>query len=617
VSRAVRQSILAFLTSTRCHAFIIVVTGLVAYANSFTVPMQFDDTPVLGNAIINFSKGGLGFTYIGASRWVADVTFACNRYLHGYKVGGYHVLNLAIHIAAALSAFGLLRNVLTIPTTHDTDIRFEFLTRFLPFAVALLFVSHPLQTEAVTYIAQRYTSLTALFYLLALYSYVRARLADGAADNITESDGRKRGFSLWWLLFVLCAVLAMKCKQISITLPVMAVILEVLYFRGFRLARFRFVILMLGLLLIVPLQEVLSRSQSASPSIASTMNQISAETDTISRSSYFLTQQRVIVTYLRLLLVPVNQNLDYDYPIFTQVTLLPVLLSLLLHLTLLGVGLALLFISHREPNKFKGAERCTLRLAGLGIIWFYVTLSVESSFIPIRDVIFEHRLYLPSLGFFMTVMAGVTWLAASHAIRQKVLCLSLAAVVVALTYATIARNRIWNSEIAMWQDVVAKSPNKMRARSNAGLYFAKRLILDKSILNLVRAVELDKLNIKNRIYLNHTIILMTDFENRASSGREYQDELESVDPAKMLLWQALSYNNLGLAYEFLNRPSEAKSNYVSAVIGNPGLAIAWYNLALLAVKQHDSDGFKSAAAQLARLKPELFLKLPRPEGAAP
>ena len=114
------------------------------------------------------------------------------------------------------------------------------------------------------------------------------------------------------------------------------------------------------------------------------------ETSSLSRTDYLLTQFNVITTYIRLLFFPVNQNLDYDYPISRTLFEFPTLLSFLFLTSVVAFG----------GWMFKKS-----RLISFGIFWFFITLSVESSIIPIRDVIFEHRVYLPSVGFviFLTV----------------------------------------------------------------------------------------------------------------------------------------------------------------------------------------------------------------------
>ena len=104
----------------------------------------------------------------------------------------------------------------------------------------------------------------------------------------------------------------------------------------------------------------------------------------ISPWHYLLTQFRVMVTYIRLLFIPIHQNLDYDYPIAKSLLELPILASLIF----LG---SILTIAVRVFSKY--------RLISFGIFWFFLTLLPESSIIPIKDVIYEHRLYLPMVGF--------------------------------------------------------------------------------------------------------------------------------------------------------------------------------------------------------------------------
>lgn len=594
------------LSSGWFYIAIILLAGISAYANSFAVPMQFDDFTTIGAAFTNYSKGGFGLSSPDASRWVADLTFAFNRYIHGSQVGGYHFLNLYFHLSAALVVYGLLNLLIeTCVSITSGDSQASFFARFVPFGAALLFVCHPIQTEAVTYIAQRYTSLAALFYLFSLYSYIRARRA---MVLYPESPLFPKRMS-WWMVFAFSAILAMKSKQTSITLPVMAAMLEGTCFRGYLLKKPAFIILIIGLLIIVPIQEFYSHNSDTSQSISQILQQASSETSTISRYSYFLTEQRVEMTYLRLLLFPVNQNLDYDYPLFTSIKAWPVFTSLILHLLLFGLALFHLVRPKRTSNNNGLTTETAMRLVGIGIVWFYLTLSIESSLIPIRDVIFEHRLYLPSVGFFIAVTSGVGWLASKRKWLQRGAWCSIAMFALILTASTIIRNKVWSSEFSMWQDVLEKSPNKARVRSYAGLHFAKHMMLNEAVQNLVRAVELDQANDRYRIYLNHTVAMIAGFEKRSSNGRKYQTETELVDPALIGPWLAVSFNNLGLAYEVLNNPDKAKSNYYNAIGENPDLDIAWYNLALLAAKNNNSEGYRQAYNKLALLNPELLRSL--------
>ena len=133
------------------------------------------------------------------------------------------------------------------------------------------------------------------------------------------------------------------------------------------------------------------------------ISDVTRETTVVSRGDYFLTQMRVIATYIRLLFLPVNQNLDYDYPVYNSMANPGVFLSVLLHLYLIGLAVYLFKQSRKTGSGI-------LLLISFGITLFYLTLSVESSIIPISDVIFEHRLYLPSVGAFMAVGTGLLYI---------------------------------------------------------------------------------------------------------------------------------------------------------------------------------------------------------------
>ena len=168
---------------------------------------------------------------------------------------------------------------------------------------------------------------------------------------------------------------------------------------------------------------------------------------------YFLTQFRVILTYIRLFILPYNQNLDYDYSVSTSFFQIKTFFSFLALLGILLSGV-LLFKKYR--------------LISFGIFWFFLTLSVESSIIPIsQNVIFEHRTYLPSFGFFLALTGAFYYFFREKYLKIAVIIiLMIAAVNTVLTY---QRNKIWKTEYTLWNDCVKKSPDKARANNNFGL----------------------------------------------------------------------------------------------------------------------------------------------------
>lgn len=584
------------------HSGIVVLLGLVCYANSFHVPVQFDDAVAVrgyaSSGVDLYSVAGL----LGRSRWFADITFALNRQLHGEQVPGYHLVNLALHLATAVVIYLLLRQAIAaLQRTYRLDIadpHLNFLQRFVPCAVASLFVCHPVQTQAVTYIVQRYTSLATLLYLGALLAYLLAR------RPVTID---RQQLSIWFNAgaCLVLALLAMKSKEIAATLPLMLGMCEAALFRGQLLKKRLWWLLAGGLLLVMPLQLLSAHGVGGSDSLLDHLRTATAETQTITRSDYLLTQFRVVATYLRLLLLPVNQNMDYDYPLSQSLAEPAVLAALLLHLALAGAALVFLLRSRRCLAAGAALPGIALRLAALGICWFYLALSVESSVLPIRDVIFEHRLYLPSVGFFMAAAAALAGLAARRHSYRTSLWLLLAVLCLTLGAATIARNRVWSDELTMLQDVLAKSPNKARVSYAVGMLYYRKIMPEPALPYLVKALELDPDSDKYRQGLNEALWIIKKYRGRCGDGAPWQAAANRAKADTLKVWRAISYNNLGLAYEHLGKLELARQNYQQALAINPALDLAWGNLALAAALSDDRPAVAAALQQLQAINPQL------------
>jgi len=354
------------------------------YSNTFSVPFQFDD---IGNIVeYPWIKDLANFFDLSGSRYVGFLSFALNYYVGGLQVFGYHLVNLIIHIVNGFLVYCLVLLLFRAESKDlplATDNSHLTTASWIAIATALLFVAHPLQTQAVTYIVQRFASLVTLFYLFTVVCYLKWRLV--------SLEARSR--FLWFGGAVLSTVLAMKTKENSFTLPFVILLVEAVFFRSFTRRRWVTLTPFLLTLAIIPLSHPGAMGEGEAG--------FAQETAEISRSDYLFTQFRVIVTYIRLLFVPIQQNLDYDYPIYHSFLEPEVFLSFLFLLSLFAFSLFVIFGSSLTTH------RSQLRVMAFGILWFFLSLSIESSIIPIRDVIFEHRLYLPSAGFFMALSVGV------------------------------------------------------------------------------------------------------------------------------------------------------------------------------------------------------------------
>ena len=435
-----------FSHKTYIHILIIALMAFCVYSNTFHVPFIWDDlTSIIENPVIhdmdNFFLNASGYEY-NPRRFLGYLPFALNYRIGGLDVIGYHVFNLAVHIINALLLYSLVLLTFRTPGLKTSSLSPN--AGLFGLCAALLFVVHPLQTQAVTYIVQRFTSLTALFYLLSLCLYARWRLA------LEENPSQGRKALPLYVFSLITIVLAMKTKEIAFTLPVMVALYEFCFFRKRKLL---YLVPVLLTLVIIPVSMLnLERPVGVVLSDVSDVTRVQAH---ISRWAYLMTQFTVITTYIRLLFLPVNQNLDYDYPIHDAFFTIPVLLSFVFLLLLVLLGVYSFFRAGRK----NGGDRGELRLVSFGIFWFFIALSVESSIIPIIDPLFEHRVYLPSVGFFIAFVTGLIMMVQKVNNRGvvKVIAAGVIAAVVVLGGTTYARNRVWQNEITFWEDVVKRN----------------------------------------------------------------------------------------------------------------------------------------------------------------
>jgi protein O-mannosyl-transferase len=493
---------------------IFIIIGLIVtieYSNTLSVPFQFDDSiNIADNLKIRHLTAYLNLT---SSRYVGSLSLAFNYYLGGVSPFGYHLVNIMIHIANGILIYVMVRLLCQTPFFSSGRSE-EPISHWLASATALLFVSHPIQTQAVTYTIQRFTSLSTFFYLLAVIGYLKWRIK-------LPSDKRRL---LWYSTALLATILAMKTKEITFTIPFMLVLVEALFFS----TSSRRWVPLVPFLLTLPIIPI-SRSGALGEGEAG----FARQTMDIGRWDYLVTQFRVIVTYLRLLIFPTNQNLDYDYPIYHSILAPPVLLSFLLLSALFISAVCLLFIPARSRFLY------VTRFTAFGVLWFFLTLSIESSIIPIQDVIFEHRLYLPSVGFLLAASAP---LALVYARWKTQTTLALVGIVTILSVATYQRNGVWKTPNTLWSDVLIKSPNKARAHFGRGTAY-------------------DDLGLQD------------------DAAREYHAAL------RLRPDYAQAHNNLGMIYLKQGRYSDARSEFEEAIRDKPSLATAHNNLGLILARE--------------------------------
>jgi tetratricopeptide (TPR) repeat protein len=300
----------------------------------------------------------------------------------------------------------------------------------------------------------------------------------------------------------------MKTKEIAFTLPVIILLYETVFFGwpGRKLIAQMTPLLLTIAIIPYTVYSTVNPLLQPGGSLLSDVTSPAYSIARVTRWEYLYTQFSVILTYLRLLILPINQNLDYDFPMNLTLTAPRTILSLLALLLLFSLAVYLLMKSNRNASSTRDEERDSqpaehtiptaplYRLAAFGIFWFFITLSVESSIIQIQDVIFEHRLYLPSFGFFLSVVSftavGLDRLSSKIRDIRSVATSAVVILVLTLSSATFARNNTWHDWPTIWGDTVKKSPNKPRPHLILGIGYYYRQEMDKALQEYQRAASL-------------------------------------------------------------------------------------------------------------------------------
>jgi tetratricopeptide (TPR) repeat protein len=590
--------------SSRTTALVLIALSVLAvYSNAYDCPFVFDDErSIVERETIRDPRNYTSLAELLKPRAIVDLTFALNYSLGRLEPFGYHLVNILIHILNGLLAYWLALAVLgqlseaepshrpkktkkKIRKNRASDDGCPSIEMASLFA-ALIFVLHPVQTQAVTYIVQRYASVSTLFYLSSLLFYMRARISARGASR----DPRTAGIYSSYFLSILFAVAAFLSKQNAASLPAAILLVEWMLFdrtwQGWKKKLPWIALFSLLWALLVLFVAGLFSGGVEGAGLLEDVSGLAKETERIGRWQYLCTQFNVLVIYIRLLFLPVQQNLDYVYPFkegfldgFTP--------------------LAFLFLAGVAALGIRNLERRPA--ISFGIFYFFITLSVESSIIPIRDALFEHRLYLPMFGFALLVSHFVLHLLSG---RQPWMLFSAAAILLALGAATYARNSVWRDGTALWSDVVSKSPHNHRAHNNLANALAEKGRLEEAIEQYETALRIhpdyDKAhnNLANALeeqgqtdrairHYREALRLNPDYAKahanlaNALIGRGRNDE--AIEHYREALGvrpgNAQAHSDLGVALGRRGRIDEAIEQYREALHLRPDFPEAHYNLA--------------------------------------
>ncbi|MBT3295583.1 MAG: tetratricopeptide repeat protein [Verrucomicrobia bacterium] len=491
-------------------------------------------------------------------RPLLSLSFALNHWLFGPEPWGYHLVNLLIHIGAGLLLFGVIRRTLALPRFRERFARsacpsepWRSRGTWLALATALIWIVHPLQTESVTYIVQRAESLMGMLFLLTMYCSIRGFTSD--------KGGR------WHVAAVLACAIGMGVKQTMFSVPLLVILYDYVFTGGLepgglalgerglqraapvaraRRARGRFYAALCSTWLIVFGIIGLTWKESTSDFV------------TISPLRYALTQPLVLLTYLRLAIWPWPLALSYGWTLEDQWP--RIVFPAIAILGMLAV-------------MFRGLWR--RKWYGFVLAWFFLILAPTSSIAPMRQAIFEHRMYLSLAAVVMLAVLGAEYAVrklATHPKRRAAVggCLALASVIV-LGYRTHDRNRDYHSAMRIWQDNVAHCPESHFARNNLACSLRNEGRYAEAVRHLRSALRIQPDHVEAHNNLGNALHAL---------GRPLEAIPHYREALRLKPDYAEAHNNWGMALYATGRPQDAISHYQQALQLDPGRVEAHYNL---------------------------------------
>ncbi len=416
-------------------ALLLLTAG--SYSNSLNVPFLFDDrTSILENFRLRQLWPGLGL--FGTSpdmtpygRPLVEFSLALNWALSGEATWSYHLCNLGLHLFCALVIWRLASGLFARLPSINPEWR-----EWCALAVAGLWMTHPLQTAAVTYVVQRAEVMMSLCYALTLLCALKAANA--------HRSPRRAG----WLSVaaITACMLGALCKESIVTAPLAVMLMDAVVLRSDLRGRWRRrVALYAGLaaswILLAILMMRFPRARS--------VGFYDMGPDAL---QYLLMQSEIVLHYLRLVFLPFGLSIDHDWRVPTGMAdVWPALTA-----TIALLGIALWLCLRRNGYGF------------LGLMVFLI-LAPTSSIVPIiTSVAAEHRMYCPSAFVVMIVVGAVATAVSWCRINPRTAVVALVSIILLFAALTYQRNTVFNTASELWAEVVMRYPQSRRAWNNLG-----------------------------------------------------------------------------------------------------------------------------------------------------
>ena len=558
------------LSTRRKNIFVIlaiIILVLSVYSNTFNASWHFDDDQnirELGSMRLNklcwpeikrtfFNEQG------AISRPVVRVTLALNYYFGKTNVFGYHLINISIHIIAAIFLFLLIYNTLNLPLLKDKYGTDAYLIAFL---ATVFWAINPVQTQAVTYIVQRMASMAGMFHIMSMYFYLKGRTSQQSRLKVAH-----------FILCFICALCAFGSKENTAMLPFSIFLFDLLLIQGITRENIRKNAWVFLALILIPLALALVLK---GPSFFNPQELLSSYGPRpFNLVQRLLTEPRIILFYISLLLYPMPTRLSICHDIDISQSLIDPPMAIIALFLIVSVLIVALIKCKKWP------------LICFCIMFFFLNHLIEGSVFPL-ELIFEHRNYIPSMLFFVPI-AILLSRGIRHFSYKKTMKLIMISFVVLLIIgignSTFLRNFVWKTDGTLWADAVEKAPELIRPHLNLGNFYSSVGMTENAIVEYKAAILKTSSVNKTDKYLNYyNIGLEHQHMGNYDKALRYYQVTEKNYPS-----HADTHNNKAIILVKKGLLKEAERAFRLAIKYDVNSIIAQRNFALLLLKDNRLD----------------------------
>lgn len=512
---------------------LIAITAIALYSNTLNNSFVYDDSiTVVDNTFIKSLSNLSGLfkpdIYFAASgeltyRPIVTFTYFLDYAIFGLNAGGFHLVNALLH-----AANGMLLYAFLLLFTGK---------RWLSFASTLIFITHPVLTEALNAISFREDLLAFFFYMAALNLFLTLRSPSG--------------FTASWIFYqlsCLCYLLALFSKEMALTFPLVVFIYDwTSAKKGLRSLLSN--LYLIGFVVITLIYLILRFTYLYNPL------EVSVSGWEFTERLY--TIPYLLFNYLKLILFPVSLSVEHDlHPVASLSSPF-----FLLPLAAIIVLLIMVFRVWKKENDI-----------ALGASFFFLTLLPVYNIIPLSNPFAERYLYLPMAG--IAIMAGgfMNLISQRYTTGYTTYLIPLAVILSINSLAVVNRNSIWRDDKQLWTDALKKSPDSPRVHNGMGMIYYKEGSLEKAIDEYNLAIKIDPAYQEAHANLGVAYYDLGEFDNALSHIKE---------AVRLNPYDHKSYFNLGFVYRRIGQTDNAILHYTISLRLNPFSSKANNNLGLL------------------------------------